>query len=234
MKFITAIIKPFALEQVREALSQLGAQGITVCEVKGTGHQQGHIARHRGTGCVVDFLPKVTLEVSSPANCWSALTRRSSAPACSSKIGDGKVFVSGVKQVTRIRTARPAPMRRSAISIHARIDPRDHCPFPPPAVLGSARRCCWPLAHSVPEAAGTGGAGSAGFGIAGQLWIQLRRVLFTIGWSGVVSFAASKAVDLMIGRRASEEDARQGRDIASQDERPCSAADTGCGGCFAA
>jgi nitrogen regulatory protein P-II 2 len=104
MKFITAIIKPFKLDEVREALSAVGVQGITVTEVKGFGRQKGHTELYRGAEYVVDFLPKVKLEAAID----EALVERSIEAILSSartgKIGDGKIFVQDVEQVIRIRT----------------------------------------------------------------------------------------------------------------------------------
>jgi nitrogen regulatory protein P-II 2 len=104
MKFITAIIKPFKLDEVREALSAVGVQGITVTEVKGFGRQKGHTELYRGAEYVVDFLPKVKLEAAID----EALVERSIEAILTSartgKIGDGKIFVQDVEQVIRIRT----------------------------------------------------------------------------------------------------------------------------------
>jgi nitrogen regulatory protein P-II 2 len=104
MKFITAIIKPFKLDEVREALSAVGVQGITVTEVKGFGRQKGHTELYRGAEYVVDFLPKVKLEAAID----EALVERSIEAilhsARTGKIGDGKIFVQDVEQVIRIRT----------------------------------------------------------------------------------------------------------------------------------
>ena len=104
MKFITAIIKPFKLDEVREALSAVGVQGITVTEVKGFGRQKGHTELYRGAEYVVDFLPKVKIE----AVIDDALVERAVEAivdaARTGKIGDGKIFVQSVEQVVRIRT----------------------------------------------------------------------------------------------------------------------------------
>ena len=104
MKLITAIIKPFKLDEVREALSEIGVQGITVTEVKGFGRQKGHTELYRGAEYVVDFLPKVKLEAAvDDALLEQALEAiESSARTC--KIGDGKIFVTSLEQVIRIRT----------------------------------------------------------------------------------------------------------------------------------
>lgn len=104
MKLITAIIKPFKLDDVREALSEIGVQGMTITETKGFGRQKGHTELYRGAEYVVDFLPKIKLEVAvSDDKVESALQSISDA-AKSGKIGDGKVFVYDVAQVVRIRT----------------------------------------------------------------------------------------------------------------------------------
>ena len=104
MKMITAIIKPFKLDEVREALSQLGVQGITVTEVKGFGRQKGHTELYRGAEYVVDFLPKVKIEVvvatEDADRCVDAIV----TAARTGKIGDGKIFVTAVEKVVRIRT----------------------------------------------------------------------------------------------------------------------------------
>ncbi|MGH8501191.1 MAG: P-II family nitrogen regulator [Gammaproteobacteria bacterium] len=104
MKLITAIIKPFKLDDVREALSEIGVQGITVTEVKGFGRQKGHTELYRGAEYVVDFLPKVKLEVAIDDtladNAIDAITKAAST----GKIGDGKIFVSTLEQAIRIRT----------------------------------------------------------------------------------------------------------------------------------
>jgi nitrogen regulatory protein P-II 1 len=104
MKQITAIIKPFKLEEVREALGDVGVSGLTVTEVKGFGRQKGHTELYRGAEYVVDFLPKVKVEVvvreSDVERCLEAIVRA----AKTGKIGDGKIFVTSVDQVIRIRT----------------------------------------------------------------------------------------------------------------------------------
>ena len=104
MKLVTAIIKPFKLDEVREALSGIGVQGITVTEVKGFGRQKGHTELYRGAEYVVDFLPKVKVEVvvkdADVERCIEAIVKA----AKTGKIGDGKIFVSSVEQVVRIRT----------------------------------------------------------------------------------------------------------------------------------
>jgi nitrogen regulatory protein P-II 2 len=107
MKMITAIIKPFKLDDVREALASVGAQGMTVSEVKGFGRQKGHTELYRGAEYVVDFLPKVKLEVALPDSLVDAAVEAIIAAAATGKIGDGKVFISDLKEVVRIRTREP-------------------------------------------------------------------------------------------------------------------------------
>ena len=104
MKMVTAVIKPFKLEEVREALSTLGVQGITVTEVKGFGRQKGHTELYRGAEYVVDFLPKVKLEIAVDAGIVDRVIEAIEQAARTGKIGDGKVFVFDLEQVIRIRT----------------------------------------------------------------------------------------------------------------------------------
>ncbi|SMF12518.1 nitrogen regulatory protein P-II family [Alteromonadaceae bacterium Bs31] len=104
MKLITAVIKPFKLDAVREALSEIGVQGITVTEVKGFGRQKGHTELYRGAEYVVDFLPKTKLEVAVADDQLDSVVESISKAAHSGKIGDGKIFVSSLEQVVRIRT----------------------------------------------------------------------------------------------------------------------------------
>ncbi len=104
MKFITAIIKPFKLDDVRDALSEIGVQGLTVTEVKGCGRQKGHTELYRGAEYVVDFLPKVKLEIALDDGQVDAAIEAISKAAGSGKIGDGKIFVNDLEQVIRIRT----------------------------------------------------------------------------------------------------------------------------------
>jgi nitrogen regulatory protein P-II 2 len=104
MKLVTAIIKPFKLDDVREALSEIGVQGITVTEVKGFGRQKGHTELYRGAEYVVDFLPKVKLELAIPAELLDQVIESISKAANTGKIGDGKIFVAPLEQVVRIRT----------------------------------------------------------------------------------------------------------------------------------
>ena len=104
MKLITAIVKPFKLDDVREALSEIGVQGITVTEVKGFGRQKGHTELYRGAEYVVDFLPKVKIEVAVGSALVDQTIEAITKAANTGKIGDGKVFVSPLEQVIRIRT----------------------------------------------------------------------------------------------------------------------------------
>ena len=104
MKLVTAIIKPFKLDDVRESLSEIGVQGITVSEVKGFGRQKGHTELYRGAEYVVDFLPKVKIEVAIGDDLLDQTIEAISKAANSGKIGDGKIFVSPLEQVIRIRT----------------------------------------------------------------------------------------------------------------------------------
>ena len=104
MKMIVAIIKPFKLDEVREALSAVGVQGITVTEVKGFGRQKSHTELYRGAEYVVDFLPKIKLEAAIPADLLDQALEAIEKAARTGKIGDGKIFVSDLEQVIRIRT----------------------------------------------------------------------------------------------------------------------------------
>jgi nitrogen regulatory protein PII len=104
MKLITAIVKPFKLDDVREALSEIGVHGITVTEVKGFGRQKGHTELYRGAEYVVDFLPKVKIEVAVSSAVTEQTIEAIIKAANTGKIGDGKVFVSALEQVIRIRT----------------------------------------------------------------------------------------------------------------------------------
>ncbi|TVP52530.1 MAG: P-II family nitrogen regulator [Halomonas sp.] len=104
MKLITAIIKPFKLDDVRESLSDIGVQGITVTEVKGFGRQKGHTELYRGAEYVVDFLPKVKLEVAVDDDMVDQVIDAITQVANTGKIGDGKIFVMPLEQVIRIRT----------------------------------------------------------------------------------------------------------------------------------
>ncbi len=104
MKLITAIVKPFKLDDVREALSELGVQGITVTEVKGFGRQKGHTELYRGAEYVVDFLPKVKIEVAVKDDILDKTIEAIAKAAQTGKIGDGKIFVTALEQAIRIRT----------------------------------------------------------------------------------------------------------------------------------
>ena len=104
MKMVTAIIKPFKLDEVREALSAIGVQGITVTEVKGFGRQKGHTELYRGAEYVVDFLPKVKIELVVAEGLVETAIEAIVKSARTGKIGDGKIFVTSVEQVIRIRT----------------------------------------------------------------------------------------------------------------------------------
>ena len=104
MKLITAIIRPFKLEEVREALTQVGVSGLTVTEVKGYGRQKGHTELYRGAEYVVDLLPKIKIETVVPENLLDTALEAITTAARTDKIGDGKIFVSPVDQVLRIRT----------------------------------------------------------------------------------------------------------------------------------
>ncbi|NQZ29913.1 MAG: P-II family nitrogen regulator [Oceanospirillaceae bacterium] len=104
MKLVTAVIKPFKLDDVREALSEIGIQGITVTEVKGFGRQKGHTELYRGAEYVVDFLPKVKLEIAIDDGMLDQVIEAITVTANTGKIGDGKIFVSPLEQIIRIRT----------------------------------------------------------------------------------------------------------------------------------
>ena len=104
MKMITAVVKPFKLDDVREALSEIGVQGITVTEVKGFGRQKGHTELYRGAEYVVDFLPKVKIEIAVTDGLVDQVIEAISKAANTGKIGDGKIFVAQLEQAVRIRT----------------------------------------------------------------------------------------------------------------------------------
>ena len=104
MKLVTAVIKPFKLDEVREALSGIGVQGVTVTEVKGFGRQKGHTELYRGAEYVVDFLPKVKIEAAIKSDMLEQVIEAIEKSANTGKIGDGKIFVSDLEQVVRIRT----------------------------------------------------------------------------------------------------------------------------------
>lgn len=109
MKLVTAVIKPFKLDEVREALSAIGVQGITVSEVKGFGRQKGHTELYRGTEYVIDFLPKTKLEIAIDDSLLDSAIEAISQAANSGKIGDGKIFVTPLEQAIRIRTGEAGP-----------------------------------------------------------------------------------------------------------------------------
>ncbi len=104
MKMVTAIIKPFKLDDVREALSEIGVQGVTVTEVKGFGRQKGHTELYRGAEYVVDFLPKVRIDIAISDELLDQVIEAISKAAMTGKIGDGKIFVTPLEQAIRIRT----------------------------------------------------------------------------------------------------------------------------------
>lgn len=104
MKLVVAVIKPFKLDDVREALAEVGVQGITVTEVKGFGRQKGHTELYRGAEYVVDFLPKIKVEVAVDDSQLERVVEAITQSARTGKIGDGKIFVSNLEQVVRIRT----------------------------------------------------------------------------------------------------------------------------------
>ena len=104
MNLVTAIIKPFKLDDTREALSQIGVQGITVTEVKGFGRQKGHTELYRGAEYVVDFLPKIKIEVAVADALLDQVIEAVTQAAHTGKIGDGKIFVTSLEQIIRIRT----------------------------------------------------------------------------------------------------------------------------------
>ncbi len=109
MKMVTAIIKPFKLDDVRQALSEIGVQGVTVSEVKGFGRQKGHTELYRGAEYVVDFLPKVKMELAIDDGLLDQVIEAITAKANTGKIGDGKIFVTNIEQAIRIRTSESGP-----------------------------------------------------------------------------------------------------------------------------
>ena len=109
MKLITAIIKPFKLDDVREALSEVGVQGMTVTEVKGFGRQKGHTELYRGAEYVVDFLPKVKIEAAVDDGLLDQVVEAITRSANTGKVGDGKIFVQPLENVVRIRTGETGP-----------------------------------------------------------------------------------------------------------------------------
>ncbi|HIG14594.1 MAG TPA: P-II family nitrogen regulator [Gammaproteobacteria bacterium] len=106
MKMVTAVIKPFRLDDVRDALSELGVKGMTVTEVKGFGRQKGHTELYRGAEYAVDFLPKIKLEVAVDENLLEQVVEMVVSAARTEKIGDGKIFVTDIEEVVRIRTGQ--------------------------------------------------------------------------------------------------------------------------------
>ena len=109
MKLITAIIKPFKLDDVREALSEIGIQGLTVTEVKGFGRQKGHTELYRGAEYIVDFLPKIKIETAVSNDALDSAIEAIVRAANTGKIGDGKIFVTTIEQTIRIRTGETGP-----------------------------------------------------------------------------------------------------------------------------
>jgi len=109
MKLIMAVIKPFRLDDVRDALSEIGIKGMTVTEVKGFGRQKGHTELYCGAEYTVDFLPKIKLEVAVPSDLVDRVIESITTAAQTGKIGDGKIFVSAIEQVIRIRTGETGP-----------------------------------------------------------------------------------------------------------------------------
>ena len=109
MKLVTAIIKPFKLDDVREALSEIGVHGMTVTEVKGFGRQKGHTELYRGAEYVVDFLPKVKVEVAIDDSALDQCLEAIAKAANTGKVGDGKIFVATLEEVVRIRTGETGP-----------------------------------------------------------------------------------------------------------------------------
>ena len=109
MKLVTAVVKPFKLDDVREALSDIGVQGITVTEGKGFGRQKGHTELYRGAEYVMDFLPKVKIEIAVRDDMVDVVIEAITRVASTGKIGDGKIFVSNLEQVIRVRTGETGP-----------------------------------------------------------------------------------------------------------------------------
>lgn len=109
MKLITAVIKPFKLDDVRNALSEVGVQGMTVTEVKGFGRQKGHTELYRGAEYVVDFLPKVKLEMAVSDDIVERAVEAITKAAQTGKIGDGKIFIQPLEEIVRIRTGETGP-----------------------------------------------------------------------------------------------------------------------------
>ena len=109
MKIITAIIKPFKLDDVRQSLGEIGVQGLTVSEVKGFGRQKGHTELYRGAEYVIDFLPKVKIEIAIDEDLVDQAVEAITSSANTGKIGDGKIFITNLEQVVRIRTGESGP-----------------------------------------------------------------------------------------------------------------------------
>ncbi|HCK82927.1 MAG TPA: P-II family nitrogen regulator [Candidatus Competibacter sp.] len=109
MKLVSAVIKPFKLDDVREALSEVGAQGITVTEVKGFGRQKGHTELYRGAEYIVDFLPKIKIEVGVSDDLTERVIEAITRAANTGKVGDGKIFVYDLESAVRIRTGESGP-----------------------------------------------------------------------------------------------------------------------------
>ena len=109
MKFVSAIIKPFKLNEVRESLTALGVKGVTVTEVKGFGRQKGHTEMYRGAEYVIEFLPKLKIEVAIDDSQLEQVVEGIKQSACTGKIGDGKIFVFDLEHVMRIRTGETGP-----------------------------------------------------------------------------------------------------------------------------
>lgn len=109
MKLVTAVIKPFKLDEVREALSQIGVQGMTVTEVKGFGRQKGHTELYRGAEYVVDFIPKTKIDIGVDDEQLEAVIEAITSSADTGKIGDGKIFVTELERAIRIRTSESGP-----------------------------------------------------------------------------------------------------------------------------
>ncbi|MDW3095319.1 MAG: P-II family nitrogen regulator [Gammaproteobacteria bacterium] len=109
MKLVTAIIKPFKLDDVREALTEQGIQGLTVTEVKGFGRQKGHTELYRGAEYVIDFLPKLKIEIAVPEERVDEVIEVITRTANTGKIGDGKIFITNLEQAIRIRTGETGP-----------------------------------------------------------------------------------------------------------------------------
>ena len=109
MKLLMAVIKPFRLDDARDALSEIGIKGMTITEVKGFGRQKGHTELYRGAEYAVDFLPKIKLEVAVPSDLVDRVIESITTAAQTGKIGDGKIFVSEIEQATRIRTGETGP-----------------------------------------------------------------------------------------------------------------------------